>query len=51
MGCWRILWSDRVWISIGYFFGSRPILGRDPENILGHDPDQVEVPNTNHTLK
>ena len=28
------------------FFGSRPILGRDPEKSLGHDLDRVEVPNT-----
>jgi hypothetical protein len=29
------------------FFGSRIILGSDPENIFGRDLDQVEVPNTN----
>jgi hypothetical protein len=29
------------------FFGSQPILGRDPENILVRDLDRVEVPNTN----
>jgi hypothetical protein len=30
------------------FFGSRPILGRDPENILGRGLDRVEVPNTSY---
>jgi hypothetical protein len=28
------------------FFGSRPIIGYDPENILSRDLDRVEVPNT-----
>jgi hypothetical protein len=28
------------------FFGSRPILGRDPEKSLGRDLDRFEVPNT-----
>jgi hypothetical protein len=29
------------------FFESRPILGCDPENILGRDPDRIEFPYTN----
>jgi hypothetical protein len=44
----RILFSsrDRIFFAIGYFFGLRPILGRDPEKSLGRDLDLVEVPNT-----
>jgi hypothetical protein len=33
------------------FFGSRPILGRDPEKSLGRDLDRVAVPSTNPTLQ
>ena len=46
VGDHRPVGRDRVWFAIGYFFWSRPILGRDPENILGRDLDRVEVPNT-----
>jgi hypothetical protein len=28
------------------FFGSRPVIGRDPEKNTGRDLDRVEVPNT-----
>jgi hypothetical protein len=31
-----------------FFFGSRPVVGRDPPENSGCDLDRVEVPNTNH---